>query len=89
MMQAGKWGIWQGGYANVKKLWSGTLSKGGSVTVANLSLFDTFILGTSSGTAMLIGTRYYDQNQNRGTTVLLQQGMMTELLAICIKRLRV
>lgn len=74
MMQAGKWGIWQGGYANVKKLWSGTLSKGGSVTVANLSLFDTFILGTSSGTAMLIGTRYYDQNQNRGTTVLFTAG---------------
>ena len=57
MMQSGKWSIWQGGYANVKKLWSGTLSKGGSVAVANLSLFDTFILGTSSGTAMLIGTR--------------------------------
>lgn len=74
MMQAGKWGIWQGGYANVKKLWSGTLSKGGSVTVANLNLFDTFILGTSSGTAMLIGTRYYDQNQNRGTTVLFTAG---------------
>lgn len=74
MMRAGKWGIWQGGYANVKKLWSGTLSKGGSVTVANLSLFDTFILGTSSGTAMLIGTRYYDQNQNRGTTVLFTAG---------------
>ena len=74
MMQAGKWGIWQGGYANVKKLWSGTLSKGGSVTVANLSLFDTFILGTSSGTVMLIGTRYYDQNQNRGTTVLFTAG---------------
>lgn len=74
MMQAGKWGIWQGGYANVKKLWSGTLSKGGSVTVANLSLFDTFILGTSGGTAMLIGTRYYDQNQNRGTTVLFTAG---------------
>lgn len=74
MMQAGKWGIWQGGYANVKKLWSGTLSKGGSVTVANLSLFDTFILGTSSGTAMLIGTRYYDPNQNRGTTVLFTAG---------------
>ena len=74
MMQAGKWGIWQGGYANVKKLWSGTLSKGGSVTVANLSLFNTFILGTSSGTAMLIGTRYYDQNQNRGTTVLFTAG---------------
>lgn len=74
MMQAGKWGIWQGGYANVKKLWSGTLSKGGSVTVANLSLFDTFILGTSSGTAMLIGTRYYDQYQNRGTTVLFTAG---------------
>lgn len=73
-MQAGKWGIWQGGYANVKKLWSGTLSKGGSVTVANLNLFDTFILGTSSGTAMLIGTRYYDQNQNRGTTVLFTAG---------------
>lgn len=74
MMQAGKWGIWQGGYANVKKLWSGTLSKGGSVTVANLSLFDTFILGTSSGTAMLIGTRYYDPNNNRGTTVLFTAG---------------
>lgn len=74
MMQAGKWGIWQGGYANVKKLWSGTLSKGGSVTVANLSLFDTFILGTSDGTAMLIGTRYYDPNQNRGTTVLFTAG---------------
>lgn len=74
MMQAGKWGIWQGGYANVKKLWSGTLSKGGSVTVANLSLFDTFILGTSGGTAMLIGTRYYDPNQNRGTTVLFTAG---------------
>ena len=74
MMRAGKWGIWQGGYANVKKLWSGTLSKGGSVTVANLSLFDTFILGTSSGTAMLIGTRYYDPNQNRGTTVLFTAG---------------
>ena len=74
MMQAGKWGIWQGGYANVKKLWSGTLSKGGSVTVANLSLFDTFILGTSDGTAMLIGTRYYDQYQNRGTTVLFTAG---------------
>ncbi len=74
MMQAGKWSIWQGGYANVKKLWSGTLSKGGSVTVANLNLFDTFILGTSSGTAMLIGTRYYDQNQNRGTTVLFTAG---------------
>ena len=74
MMRAGKWGIWQGGYANVKKLWSGTLSKGGSVTVANLSLFDTFILGTSSGTAMLIGTRYYDQYQNRGTTVLFTAG---------------
>lgn len=74
MMQAGKWGIWQGGYANVKKLWSGTLSKGGSVTVANLSLFDTFILGTSGGTAMLIGTRYYDQYQNRGTTVLFTAG---------------
>lgn len=74
MMQAGKWGIWQGGYTNVKKLWSGTLSKGGSVTVANLNLFDTFILGTSSGTAMLIGTRYYDQNQNRGTTVLFTAG---------------
>lgn len=74
MMQAGKWGIWQGGYANVKKLWSGTLSKGGSVTVADLNLFDTFILGTSSGTAMLIGTRYYDQNQNRGTTVLFTAG---------------
>ena len=73
-MQAGKWGIWQGGYANVKKLWSGTLSKGGSVTVANLSLFDTFILGTSDGTAMLIGTRYYDPNQNRGTTVLFTAG---------------
>lgn len=73
-MQNGKWGIWQGGYANVKKLWSGTLSKGGSVTVANLNLFDTFILGTSSGTAMLIGTRYYDQNQNRGTTVLFTAG---------------
>lgn len=74
MMQAGKWGIWQGGYANVKKLWSGTLSKGGSVTVANLNLFDTFILGTSSGTAMLIGTRYYDPNNNRGTTVLFTAG---------------
>lgn len=74
MMRAGKWGIWQGGYANVKKLWSGTLSKGESVTVANLSLFDTFILGTSSGTAMLIGTRYYDQYQNRGTTVLFTAG---------------
>ena len=74
MMRAGQWGIWQGGYANVKKLWSGTLSKGGSVTVANLSLFDTFILGTSSGTAMLIGTRYYDQYQNRGTTVLFTAG---------------
>lgn len=74
MMQSGKWSIWQGGYANVKKLWSGTLSKGGSVAVANLSLFDTFILGTSSGTAMLIGTRYYDQNQNRGTTVLFTAG---------------
>ena len=74
MMRAGKWSIWQGGYANVKKLWSGTLSKGGSVTVANLSLFDTFILGTSGGTAMLIGTRYYDQNQNRGTTVLFTAG---------------
>lgn len=74
MMQAGKWGIWQGGYANVKKLWSGTLSKGGSVTVANLSLFDTFILGTSSGTAMLIGTRYYDPSNNRGTTVLFTAG---------------
>lgn len=74
MMRAGKWGIWQGGYANVKKLWSGTLSKGGSVTVANLSLFDTFILGTSGGTAMLIGTRYYDPNQNRGTTVLFTAG---------------
>mgnify|MGYP000286813781 FL=1 len=74
MMRAGKWSIWQGGYANVKKLWSGTLSKGGSVTVANLNLFDTFILGTSSGTAMLIGTRYYDQNQNRGTTVLFTAG---------------
>lgn len=74
MMRAGKWSIWQGGYANVKKLWSGTLSKGGSVTVANLSLFDTFILGTSSGTAMLIGTRYYDPNQNRGTTVLFTAG---------------
>lgn len=74
MMQAGKWGIWQGGYANVKKLWSGTLSKGGSVTVANLSLFDTFILGTSGGTAMLIGTRYYDPNNNRGTTVLFTAG---------------
>lgn len=74
MMQSGKWSIWQGGYANVKKLWSGTLSKGGSVAVANLNLFDTFILGTSSGTAMLIGTRYYDQNQNRGTTVLFTAG---------------
>ena len=74
MMRAGKWSIWQGGYANVKKLWSGTLSKGGSVTVANLNLFDTFILGTSSGTAMLIGTRYYDPNQNRGTTVLFTAG---------------
>lgn len=74
MMQSGKWSIWQGGYANVKKLWSGTLSKGGSVTVANLSLFDTFILGTSSGTAMLIGTRYYDPNNNRGTTVLFTAG---------------
>ncbi len=74
MMQAGKWSIWQGGYANVKKLWSGTLSKGGSVNVANLSLFDTFILGTSSGTAMLIGTRYYDPNNNRGTTVLFTAG---------------
>ena len=74
MMQSGKWSIWQGGYANVKKLWSGTLSKGGSVAVANLSLFDTFILGTSNGTAMLIGTRYYDQNQNRGTTVLFTAG---------------
>ena len=74
MMRAGKWSIWQGGYANVKKLWSGTLSKGGSVIVANLSLFDTFILGTSSGTAMLIGTRYYDPNQNRGTTVLFTAG---------------
>lgn len=74
MMRAGKWSIWQGGYANVKKLWSGTLSKGGSVTVANLSLFDTFILGTSDGTAMLIGTRYYDPNQNRGTTVLFTAG---------------
>lgn len=74
MMRAGKWSIWQGGYANVKKLWSGTLSKGGSVTVANLNLFDTFILGTSSGTAMLIGTRYYDQYQNRGTTVLFTAG---------------
>lgn len=74
MMRAGKWSIWQGGYANVKKLWSGTLSKGGSVTVANLSLFDTFILGTSGGTAMLIGTRYYDPNQNRGTTVLFTAG---------------
>lgn len=74
MMRAGKWGIWQGGYANVKKLWSGTLSKGGSVTVANLNLFDTFILGTSSGTAMLIGTRYYDPNNNRGTTVLFTAG---------------
>lgn len=74
MMQAGKWDIWQGGYANVKKLWSGTLSKGGSVTVANLNLFDTFILGTSSGTAMLIGTRYYDPNNNRGTTVLFTAG---------------
>lgn len=74
MMQAGKWGIWQGGYANVKKLWSGTLSKGGSVTVANLNLFDTFILGTSNGTAMLIGTRYYDPNNNRGTTVLFTAG---------------
>lgn len=74
MMQAGKWSIWQGGYANVKKLWSGTLSKGGSVNVANLSLFDTFILGTSGGTAMLIGTRYYDPNNNRGTTVLFTAG---------------
>lgn len=74
IMQAGKWGIWQGGYANVKKLWSGTLSKGGSVTVANLNLFDTFVLGTSSGTAMLIGTRYYDPNNNRGTTVLFTAG---------------
>lgn len=74
MMQAGKWGIWQGGYTNVKKLWSGTLSKGGSVTVANLNLFDTFILGTSNGTAMLIGTRYYDPNNNRGTTVLFTAG---------------
>ena len=74
MMQAGKWGIWQSGYANVKKLWSGTLSKGGSVTVSNLNLFDTFVLGTSSGTAMLIGTRYYDPNNNRGTTVLFTAG---------------
>lgn len=74
MMRAGKWSIWQGGYANVKKLWSGTLSKGGSVTVANLNLFDTFILGTSNGTAMLIGTRYYDPNNNRGTTVLFTAG---------------
>lgn len=70
-MKNGIWdNNWRGGMSNVEKLWSGTLSKGGKVTIANLDLYDTFILGCSNGTAMLIGTRYYDPSGNRGTTVL-------------------
>ncbi len=58
-------GIWTGGLTNHDLLWTGTLSKGGSVTISTLPLYDTFMGRTSDGATMLIGTRYYDDSGNR------------------------
>ena len=65
----GTWRAWRAGMSNTHKLWTGTLSKGGTVTVANLALYDTFMARTSDGATMMLGTRTYEDNGTRGTAV--------------------
>ena len=68
-MRSGTWGIWTGGLRNMTLLWSGTLSKGGSVSVVDLELYDLFMARTSDGATMMIGTRTYNDNGNRADTI--------------------
>lgn len=65
IMQSGTWGIWIGGLTNRALLWTGTLSKGGSVTVDTLPLYDRFMARTSDGVTMIVGTRHYDDDGSR------------------------
>lgn len=61
IMSAGTWGSWIGGMGNMHKLWSGTLSSGGTVSIPNLDLYDIFLARTSDGSTMMAGFRHYDE----------------------------
>ena len=61
IMSAGAWGSWIGGMGNMHKLWSGTLSSGGTVSIPNLDLYDIFLARTSDGSTMMAGFRHYDE----------------------------
>lgn len=60
----GTWASWKAGLVNKHKLWNGTLSKGGSVTIQNLDLYDVFMARTSNGSAMMLGVRYYNDSSS-------------------------
>lgn len=66
MMQAGIWGSWLAAANARRKLWSGSLAKGGSVTIADLALYDTFLARTAhSQLVFMFGNRLYDDSGNR------------------------
>lgn len=66
MMQSGNWGDWLAAANARRKLWSGSLAKGGSVTIADLALYDTFLARTAhSQLVFMFGNRLYDDSGNR------------------------
>ena len=66
MMQAGSWGVWLAVANARRKLWDGSLAKGGSVTIADLALYDTFLARTAhSQLVFMFGNRLYDDSGNR------------------------
>lgn len=73
-MRNGTWGVWSAGLVNKHKLWSGTLSGGGSITVDCLNLYDIFMARTSDGETTMVGIRYYDDSGNRRTSVRFTGG---------------
>ena len=73
-LRAGTWGRWSSGLRNMTRLWTGTLSAGGSVTVTGLDLYDLFLARTSDGVTMMWGMRYYDDSGNRGIQVRFTGG---------------
>lgn len=75
MMQAGTWGSWLAAANARRKLWSGSLAKGGSVTIADLALYDTFLARTShSQLVFMFGNRLYDDSGNRTQNIAFVGG---------------
>lgn len=61
-MSAGVWSNWVGGLTNRHLLWTGTLGKGGSVTISDLPNYNTFMARTSHGITIMIGMRNMNSN---------------------------